>query len=442
MIYNAVDFAQARADDRPRRRCARRSACPPTRRSPASSRGSPSRRGTGICSRRWRRQPSLAERAPAGRRRRRAARHARRATSSATGLSSRVHFLGARRDLGNLLAAMDVFVMPSLWEGLPLSMVLAMGAGVPVVATRSPAFPKSSTTARPDCSCRPPTRVRSARRSNGCSSIPTLRRRAWAPPRARPSCRASASTATSTSIVGALRPAAGAGGGVKLGIVYHMPFWRAADGTLREVEGSFARYVDSLAPYFDEIVAVRAGARASRAAQGTRDSVGERDAGAAAAFRRPGAVLSAAAADDAAPAAVRARASIVLHCRVPTPAAVFAFALRAAVRPAGVLLVVGDLRALLPTMPYRGVKRLLWRALHRVRRAERAVDGRPLADVCQRRGAGGEALAAGPRGRSRRRRRRSTPATIATRDDTCSGARDADADGEPDRSAQRPARPA
>jgi hypothetical protein len=41
---------------------------------------------------------------------------------------------------------------------------------------------------------------------------------------------------------------------LKLGIVYHMPFWRAADGTLREVEGSFARYVDSLAPYFDEIV--------------------------------------------------------------------------------------------------------------------------------------------------------------------------------------------
>ncbi len=58
------------------------------------------------------------------------------------GLQTRVHFLGARRDLGNLLAAMDVFVMPSLWEGLPLSLVLAMGAGLPVVATRVAGIPE------------------------------------------------------------------------------------------------------------------------------------------------------------------------------------------------------------------------------------------------------------------------------------------------------------
>jgi glycosyltransferase involved in cell wall biosynthesis len=58
------------------------------------------------------------------------------------GLSARVHFLGARRDLGNLLAAMDIFAMPSFWEGLPLSMVLAMGAGLPVVATRVAGIPE------------------------------------------------------------------------------------------------------------------------------------------------------------------------------------------------------------------------------------------------------------------------------------------------------------
>ncbi len=58
------------------------------------------------------------------------------------GLSDRVHFLGARRDLGDLLNAIDIFVMPSLWEGLPLSMVLAMGAGLPVVASRVAGIPE------------------------------------------------------------------------------------------------------------------------------------------------------------------------------------------------------------------------------------------------------------------------------------------------------------
>jgi glycosyltransferase involved in cell wall biosynthesis len=51
----------------------------------------------------------------------------------------------------------------------------------------------------------------------------------------------------------------------------------------------------------------------------------------------------------------------VLHARVPTPAAVFAFDFARLLRRPTFLLVVGDLRALLPTMPYRGVKRALWR---------------------------------------------------------------------------------
>jgi glycosyltransferase involved in cell wall biosynthesis len=62
--------------------------------------------------------------------------------ASDLGLSPRVRFLGARRDLGNILGATDVFVMPSFWEGLPLAMVLAMGAGLPVVATRVAGIPE------------------------------------------------------------------------------------------------------------------------------------------------------------------------------------------------------------------------------------------------------------------------------------------------------------
>lgn len=65
-----------------------------------------------------------------------------RARAERLGISARVHFLGARRDLGDLLAAIDLFVMPSLWEGLPLSMVLAMGAGLPVIATRVAGIPE------------------------------------------------------------------------------------------------------------------------------------------------------------------------------------------------------------------------------------------------------------------------------------------------------------
>jgi glycosyltransferase involved in cell wall biosynthesis len=62
--------------------------------------------------------------------------------AAALGLGSRVHFLGVRRDVGNLLHAIDLFVLPSLWEGLPLALVLAMGAGVPVVSTRVGGVPE------------------------------------------------------------------------------------------------------------------------------------------------------------------------------------------------------------------------------------------------------------------------------------------------------------
>jgi glycosyltransferase involved in cell wall biosynthesis len=53
----------------------------------------------------------------------------------ALGLGERLRFLGYRRDIPEFLAALDLYALPSLWEGLPLSLLEALASGKPIVAT-------------------------------------------------------------------------------------------------------------------------------------------------------------------------------------------------------------------------------------------------------------------------------------------------------------------
>jgi glycosyltransferase involved in cell wall biosynthesis len=62
-------------------------------------------------------------------------RDALEAEADALGIRDRIHLLGHRDDVNDWLGAMDVFTMPSRSEGLPLSLLEAMAAGVPPVAT-------------------------------------------------------------------------------------------------------------------------------------------------------------------------------------------------------------------------------------------------------------------------------------------------------------------
>lgn len=61
------------------------------------------------------------------------------------GLSKRVHLLGYRSDIADLLARCDVFVLPSFYEGLPLAVLEAMAHCKPVIATTAGGIPEAIT---------------------------------------------------------------------------------------------------------------------------------------------------------------------------------------------------------------------------------------------------------------------------------------------------------
>ena len=154
-----------------------------------------------------------------------------------------------------------------------------------------------------------------------------------------------------------------------LGIVYHMPFWQTADGAIWEAEGSFARYVDSLAPYFDEIL-LAVPVFDVPPARGTRVRASNVRLAPLPYFPGPRQFYPRL-------AGIYGRlrrfiaSSDVVHLRVPSPAAIFAFRLARRLRRPVFAIVVGDYRALLPHLPYRGLKKLLFGAY--VAMEERAV---------------------------------------------------------------------
>lgn len=58
-----------------------------------------------------------------------------RRVAAELGISDRVHLLGYREDVPDLIAAFDIYALPSFSEGQSLSLIEAMAAGRPVVAT-------------------------------------------------------------------------------------------------------------------------------------------------------------------------------------------------------------------------------------------------------------------------------------------------------------------
>lgn len=74
---------------------------------------------------------------------------------AAAGLAERFILPGLRRDAGRMFAAMDVFMLTSLWEGLPRVIPQALAMGVPVVAYRADGTAEAIRPGETGCLCDP-----------------------------------------------------------------------------------------------------------------------------------------------------------------------------------------------------------------------------------------------------------------------------------------------
>ena len=64
-----------------------------------------------------------------------------KASVAALGLSDCVHFTGFRDDVIGILKSIDFLLMPSRWEGLPLTLLESMACGTPALASRVGGIP-------------------------------------------------------------------------------------------------------------------------------------------------------------------------------------------------------------------------------------------------------------------------------------------------------------
>ncbi len=179
-----------------------------------------------------------------------------------------------------------------------------------------------------------------------------------------------------------------------LGIQYHMPCWQTPDGSLWEAEGSFARYVDSLAPYFDQVI-LSVPVFDNPPVHGSRVRAANVVLAPLPYFPGPRQFY------PMLPSVNRLLERWVDQCdvinlRVASPAAIFAFRLARAKGKRIFVLVVGDYAALRLQLGYRGIKKAAfaayvafeeWALRYMTRRAMTFANGAALREKHERQGA-------------------------------------------------------